>query len=265
VAQRHLEQLTNAALVASTPAHDTATAIAWDRFHDDAGLMGAASEQAYRDLVNHPEFVDLFLRITPMDEIGALTLGSRPARRGNQAARGSEDLRAIPWVFAWGQSRINLPGWFGVGSGLAAVAGRGPRGKAAGIKRLQAMRNQWPFFASFLENVELSLAKADMTIGERYAGLAPHHTLWDRIRTEFELTRSLTLAVTGGSEPLADRPALRRAIDLRNPYVDALSLLQVRTLTELRKGTANPERRAELERLAAITISGVAAGLQNTG
>jgi phosphoenolpyruvate carboxylase len=127
------------------------------------------------------------------------------------------------------------------------------------------MRSQWPFFASFLENVELSLAKADMTIGERYAGLAPAHMLWDRIRTEFELTRSLTLAVTGGSEPLADRPALRRAIDLRNPYVDALSLLQVRTLTELRAGVADAERRAELERLAAITISGVAAGLQNTG
>ncbi|MEA2581469.1 MAG: phosphoenolpyruvate carboxylase [Actinomycetota bacterium] len=265
VAQRHLEQLTNASLVASTPAHDRATAAAWDRFHDDAGLMAAASEQAYRELVEHPEFVDLFLRITPMDEIGALTLGSRPARRGNQGARGSQDLRAIPWVFAWGQSRINLPGWFGVGSGLAAVAGPGPQGRAAGIKRLRAMRSQWPFFASFLENVELSLAKADMTIGERYAGLAPAHMLWDRIRTEFELTRSLTLAVTGGSEPLTDRPALRRAIDLRNPYVDALSLLQVRTLTELRAGVADAERRAELERLAAITISGVAAGLQNTG
>jgi phosphoenolpyruvate carboxylase len=127
------------------------------------------------------------------------------------------------------------------------------------------MRRQWPFFASFLENVELSLAKADMAIGERYAALAPANPAWEVIRAEFELTRSLTLAVTGGSEPLADRPALRRAIDLRNPYVDALSLLQVRSLAELRAGEADPERRTELERLAAITISGVAAGLQNTG
>ncbi len=267
IAQRHLEQLTNAALVASTPAHDRAATEPWERFGDDAHRMAQASEQAYRDLVEHPGFVDLFLRITPIEEIGALTLGSRPARRGAEAARSAEDLRAIPWVFAWGQSRINLPGWFGVGSGLAAVAG--PRGAAvgttAGIKRLRAMREWWPFFASFLENVELSLAKADMAIGERYAALAPPSPLWERIAAEFELTRSLTLAVTGGQTPLADRPALRRAIDLRNPYVDALSLLQVRCLTELRGGAAGPARRAELERLAAITISGVAAGLQNTG
>ena len=228
--------------------------------------MAEVSELAYRDLVEHPEFVELFLRITPIEEIGALTLGSRPARRGGASARSAEDLRAIPWVFAWGQSRINLPGWFGVGSGLAAIAG--PRGAAAGtagIKRLRAMRARWPFFASFLENVELSLAKADMAIGERYAALAPPSPLWERITAEFELTRSLTLAVTGGQTPLADRPALRRAIDLRNPYVDALSLLQVGCLTELRAGAADPTRRLELERLAAITISGVAAGLQNTG
>ena len=264
VAQRHLEQLMNAALLASTPAHDDAAAAAWDRFHDDAGRMAAASERTYRDLVEHPGFVDLFLRITPIEEIGALTLGSRPAHRGDTSAGGSDDLRAIPWVFAWGQSRINLPGWFGVGSGLAAVAGAGPRGTPAGIERLRAMREQWQFFASFLENVELSLAKADMAIGERYAALAPD-ALWNRIRDEFELTHSLTLAVTGGAAPLAGRPALRRAIDLRNPYVDALSLLQLRSLTELRTGVQDPERRAGLERLAAITISGVAAGLQNTG
>jgi len=264
IAQRHLEQLTNAALVASTPTHDDAGAAAWDRFHNDADRMAAASEQTYRDLVEHPGFVDLFFRITPIDEIGALTLGSRPARRGITSARGLEDLRAIPWVFAWGQSRINLPGWFGVGSGLAAVAGAGPRGTPAGIERLRAMRERWPFFASFLENVELSLAKADMAIGERYAALAPH-ALWDKIRDEFELTHSLTLAVTGAAAPLADRPALRRAIDLRNPYVDALSLLQLRSLTELRAGVQDPDRRTQLERLAAITISGVASGLQNTG
>ncbi|MEA2522549.1 MAG: phosphoenolpyruvate carboxylase, partial [Actinomycetota bacterium] len=265
VAQRHLEQLTNAALVASTPAHDSASAEAWDRFHDDAAKMAEASEDVYRELVARPAFIDLFLQITPMDEIGSLTLGSRPARRGAAFGGGTEDLRAIPWVFAWGQSRINLPGWFGVGTGLAAVAGQGPSGTPAGTKRLRAMRRQWPFFASFLENVELSLAKADMAIGERYAALAPANPAWEVIRAEFELTRSLTLAVTGGSEPLADRPALRRAIDLRNPYVDALSLLQVRSLAELRAGEADPERRTELERLAAITISGVAAGLQNTG
>ncbi|MEA2551359.1 MAG: phosphoenolpyruvate carboxylase, partial [Actinomycetota bacterium] len=261
----HLEQLTNAALVASTPAHDSASAEAWDRFHDDARKMAEASEDVYRELVAGPAFIDLFLQITPMDEIGSLTLGSRPARRGAASGGGTEDLRAIPWVFAWGQSRINLPGWFGVGTGLAVIAGQGPSGTPAGTKRLRAMRRQWPFFASFLENVELSLAKADMAIGERYAALAPANPAWEVIRTEFELTRSLTLAVTGGSEPLADRPALRRAIDLRNPYVDALSLLQVRSLAELRAGEAAPERRAELERLAAITISGVAAGLQNTG
>jgi phosphoenolpyruvate carboxylase len=188
-----------------------------------------------------------------MNEIGSLQLASRPVRRAD--VRDLASLRAIPWVFAWTQSRVNLPGWFGLGSGLAEVAGR-----PGGLARLQEMHDSWPFFTSLLENAELSLAKADRSIAELYLELGGDPEIAERIRSEFALTTDLVLAVTGHEVLLAGKPVLHRAVELRNPYVDALSFLQVRFLRELRD-VGDPRA----ERPVHLTISGVAAGLQNTG
>jgi phosphoenolpyruvate carboxylase len=258
IAQRHLEQVTSAVLLASTPAHE---AMLLDRevdFLADARRMAAAAEGAYRALVGEPGFVEWFKRVTPIEELSDLAIGSRPARRHDRA--GLEDLRAIPWVFAWSQNRCNLPGWYGLGSGLAVLAG-----EPGGLARLRRMYGEWPFFNSLLDNAEMSLAKADALIAGLYLELGGHPELTAAVREEFRRTRALVMEVTESDRPLARRPVLRNAVDLRNPYVDALSLIQVRFLEELRAGVADPERAARVAELVRLTVNGVAAGLQNTG
>jgi len=257
IALRHLEQIANAVVIASTPAHEEAARAADDRFGDAAARMAKASEHAYRDLVDREGFLGFFLRATPMDEISSMALGSRPARRAH-ASQDLESLRAIPWVFAWSQSRANLPGWYGLGTGLAALAD-----EPGGLDELRAMYHEWPFFTSLLENAELSLAKADRPIAELYLELGGDEAIADAIADELERSTRLTLAVTEREAPLAGRPILRRAVELRNPYVDALSFLQVRVLRTLRSDADDDRERAH--RLALVTINGVAAGLQNTG
>ena len=245
IARRHLEQLTNAVLLASTPEHERHAAECWRRFGPTAERMADASERAWRDLIERPGFAEFFLRATPIEEIGELQLGSRPVRR-TAGARSIEDLRAIPWVFAWSQSRVNLPGWFGLGTGLAA----------GDADELRAMHAEWPFFASLIENAELSLAKADRSIAQRYLALGGDEAIATAIEDELARTLEAVLAVTGHDRPLDGRPVLRRAIDLRNPYVDALSLIQLRFLTELRRDghAAGPAS------IVQVTVNGVAAG-----
>jgi len=259
---RHLEQVTSAVLVASAAPHGSSMVERERRFAEDAERMAAAAEAAYRELVTSPGFADFFTLVTPAEELARLPLGSRPARRGTQPGRSLEDLRAIPWTFAWSQNRCNLPGWYGLGSGLAAVA-REP----GGLERLRAMHAAWPFFTSLLDNAEMSLAKADPLIAGLYLELGGRPDLLDAIREEFARSKRLVLEVTGSPELLARRPVLRRAVALRNPYVDALSFIQVRYLAELRAGAAggDPERAARLADLVLLTVNGVAAGLQNTG
>jgi phosphoenolpyruvate carboxylase len=250
LARRHLEQLTNAVVRASrepTDAHDPA-----DGFAEEIAVLSAASRERYESLVHADGFVEFFRRVTPIAQIGTLPIASRPVSRGLAAGAVLEDLRAIPWVFAWGQSRVNLTGWYGLGAGLAAVAAR--RG---GLGRLRAMARSWPFFATLLENAELSLAKADPAIADLYLARGDRPDLSATIREEMHRTTELVLSVTGHDHVLDAKPDLQRAIEFRNPYVDALSFLQVRFLGE-RPGVRT-------ERLVQATISGVAAGLQNTG
>jgi phosphoenolpyruvate carboxylase len=256
---RHLEQVISAVLVASTPEHEARLAAAGERFAKAADLMAKASEAVYRDLVEAPGFADFLARVSPLDEIGRLHLGSRPARRQADGRRDLEGLRAIPWVFAWTQNRVNLPGWFGLGSGLAAVAAR------EGIDHLREMRSEWPFFESLLDNAEMSLAKADPMIAGLYLELGERPDLVGVIREEYRLTRRLVLALTGSDRLLAGHPILRQAVDLRNPYVDALSFLQLRFLRRLRRGAEAPDEADRLANLVLLTVNGVAAGLQNTG
>jgi phosphoenolpyruvate carboxylase len=169
------------------------------------------------------------------------------------------DLRAIPWVFAWSQTRVNLPGWFGLGSGLAAIE-TAPHGTDV----LRRAYREWPLFGVLLDNAEMSLAKTDRPIAARYLALGGRDDLTGLVLAEYDLTKRLVLAVTGHGRLLADRPVLSRAVTLRDPYVDALSYLQLRALAALR-GTVEPEDRERVERLLLLTVNGVAAGLQNTG
>jgi phosphoenolpyruvate carboxylase len=254
---RHLEQVTSAVLLASSPslaARNTAAATA---FRELANRIDDAARTAFRSLVEADGFAGWFARVSPLGEISGLRIGSRPARRGlGSGPLGLEDLRAIPWVFAWSQTRLNLPGWYGLGSGLAAAE------SVAGIDGLRRAYREWPLLATLLDNAEMSLAKTDRVIGARYLALGGRGDLTAAVLAEYDLTRRLVLAVTGHERLLEDRPVLSRAVVLRDPYVDALSYLQLRALSALRSGDGDGE---PLERLLLLTVSGVAAGLQNTG
>ena len=263
IGHRHLEQVTNAVLGASTAGAQAAVAAAEDRYLPTAAAMADAAEAAWRGLVERDGFAEFFAKVTPIKELGLLRIGSRPARRdGDEAgAAGGDlvDLRAIPWVFAWSQNRCNLPGWYGLGTGLEVVAHQ-PQGLAL----LREMYAGWPFFRSLIENAEMSLAKADPLVAESYLELGGRPDLVAAIREEFRRTRVLVTETTGAGRLLGHRPVLRQAVDLRNPYVDALSFLQVRFLTDLRNGLSGPEA-ARAADLVLLTVNGVAAGLQNTG
>jgi phosphoenolpyruvate carboxylase len=267
IGQRHLEQVASAVLLASAaPGRGPGAAAGPDsapgRFRLVAERMDAGALRAYRALVETEGFAEWFARISPLEEIGAMRIGSRPARRG-AAAAGLDDLRAIPWVFAWAQTRINLPGWFGLGSGLAAAAdGQGGKGWEGGLQTVQNAYRSWPLLAVLLDNAEMSLAKTDRRIAARYLALGGREDLSAIVLDEYDLTRELVLAVTGHDRLLADRRVLSQAVTLRDPYVDALSLLQLRALTAMRNGAPERDR---LERLLLLTVNGVAAGLQNTG
>jgi phosphoenolpyruvate carboxylase len=264
IAERHLEQVASAVLLTSaTPRPEADEPAAEERFARVAGRLDTAALGAFRKLVETDGFADWFARISPLGEIGAMRIGSRPARRGVAATTGLDDLRAIPWVFAWAQTRVNLPGWFGLGSGLAAArAGEGGENRDDGLPALQDAYRNWPLLAVLLDNAEMSLAKTDRRIAARYLALGGREDLTAMVLGEYDLTRRLVLQVTGHDRLLADRRVLSRAVTLRDPYVDALSLLQLRALTALRGGADERER---LERLLLLTAGGIAAGLQNTG
>ena len=247
LARRHLEQLTSAVALATAAGDGPDPA---DRFEPEMATMAETSRAAYERLVRSPGFVRFFRRVTPIAQISTLPIASRPVARGVGEADELDDLRAIPWVFAWGQSRVNLPGWYGLGAGLEAVArARG------GISTLRAMFRDWPFFTALIENAELSLAKADPAIADLYLARANRDDLADDIRREMARTTELVLRVAGHPKLLDCRPELQQAVELRNPYVDALSFLQLRYL----------DGRGRAERLVQATVNGVAAGLRNTG
>ena len=270
IGQRHLEQVTSAVLLASAdprpvpanpvlarsvpPDADPAAA-----FTPVAGPLERAARDAYQSLVGAEGFAEWFAQLSPLAELGSLRLGSRPARRGLAAPTGLADLRAIPWVFAWSQTRVNLPGWYGLGSGLAAAIGG-----QAGLDGVRAAYRDWPLLAVLLDNAEMSLAKTNRRIAMRYLALGGNDRLASRVLAEYDLTTELVLQVTGHSRLLADRPVLSRAVALRDPYVDALSHLQLRALSALRASEI-PQEQPALERFLLLTVNGVAAGLQNTG
>jgi phosphoenolpyruvate carboxylase len=260
IAERHIEQVTSAVLLAETAEVSTRNSDAAARFADLGTTMEEASRATYRELVETDGFPDFFAHVSPLEELADLALGSRPSRRpGGESGKGRslDDLRAIPWVFAWSQTRCNLTGWYGLGSGLAA---------APSIEDLRTAYREWPLFTALIDNAEMSLAKTDRAVAERYLELGDRPDIAGRILAELDLTTSRVLGVLGADRLLAGRRILAAAVDLRNPYVDALSHLQLRALRALRAGEFRDDaEQRRLRGLLLLSVNGVAAGLQNTG
>jgi phosphoenolpyruvate carboxylase len=265
--QRHLEQIANAVLRASFAEVVTQPEPEWVAAMDE---MAEAARAHYRDLVyDHPNFQTYFRNATPIAEIGRLRIGSRPASRSN--SNRIEDLRAIPWVFSWMQSRHTLPGWYGLGTGLEAYIQGADGDQQEHTRRLQMLRamfQKWPFFQVMLDNAQMMLAKADMTIARRYAALVPDAALADEvfsiIEAEFERTRRLVCEIAEIGEILEREPVLQQSIRRRNEYIDPLNYLQIELLQRFRAAKSGPER-DELEAALLASINSVAAGLKNTG
>ncbi|MCR6492153.1 phosphoenolpyruvate carboxylase [Cellulomonas sp. P24] len=254
IASRHIEQVAAATLLAGAPSVEQRNAASTARFAPLAELLDRTSRDRFYSLVRAEGFPQWFAEVTPLEEIGLLPLGSRPARRG-LSVESLDDLRAIPWVFSWSQARTNLAGWFGLGTALDAVGD---------LDELRAAYAGWPLFTTVIDNVEMSLAKTDRRIASRYLALGERQDLADLVLEEMALTRRWVLAITGSDEVLSRRRVLGRAVQLRSPYVDALSLLQLRALKRLRSGV-EPDEVEGLRQLLLLSVNGVAAGLQNTG
>jgi phosphoenolpyruvate carboxylase len=259
VGRRNLEVLVAATLQASLfPGVESAPPPAFLATMDE---LSAAAFRAYRALVYETEgFERYFRESTIVDEIAELNIGSRPASRRKNSS--IEDLRAIPWVFSWAQCRLMLPGWFGFGSAVAAWLARHGAG---GLERLQAMHREWPFFATLLSNMDMVLAKSDIAIASRYAGLvrdeALREAIFARIRAEHEATVAALLAITGQQELLDGNPLLKRSIRNRFPYLDPLNHVQVELLRRHREGDDDERIRRGIH----LSINGIAAGLRNSG
>jgi phosphoenolpyruvate carboxylase len=255
IALRTLEQTAGAvALATAAPPPLDPRETAWSGLMDE---IARDSREAYRALVyGEPDFFAYFRAATPIDVIERMPIGSRPASR--RSGEGIENLRAIPWVFAWTQSRHILPGWYGLGTGLEAAVAR------HGEETVAAMIRDWPFARVLIEDAEMVLAKADMPIAARYAGLAGEvgERFFPRIRAEFDRTTACILRLRGTAALLDDDPTLQRSIRLRNPYVDPMSFLQVDLLRRWRDA-GRPED--ELLRALLASVNGIARGLQNTG
>ena len=255
IGQRNLEALLAATLEASLvprPSCPTDESV--------FGELAADSYQAYRQLIETDGFIDYFLAATPINEIAKLNIGSRPASRKTLAS--ISDLRAIPWVFSWMQSRVMLPGWYGVGSAMSAFLARHG---TTGRDRLAALWQESAFFRVALDNMEMVLAKADMQIAAEYASLVPDPAVRERvyglIRGEFERTRDAFCAITGQTRLLAGNPTLARSLAARMPYFTTLNLLQIDGLARLRQDPDNPELLYAIHQ----TINGLATGLRNSG
>jgi len=237
-------------------------------FLEAAQALSEASFAAYRRLVYEtPGFTDYFFAATPIREIAGLNIGSRPASR--KSTQRIEDLRAIPWGFSWGQSRIALPGWAGFGSAVEAWLGAEPEERARRLELLRRMYRQWPFFRTLLSNLDMVLAKSDLRIAQRYVELVDDKKLGKRIfgaiRAEWESTQAMLGEITGEDERLRSNPSLKRSIEHRFPYLDPLNHLQVELMRRYRVRREDDPATERMRRGIHLSINGIAAGLRNTG
>lgn len=270
IAHRHLEQIVSAVLLASAPVGQASSLPA--KWREAMSTMSTAARAEYRSLVYEtPGFMDYWRAVTPIDEISRLHLGSRPAGRSSAPRSGGLqvlNIRAIPWVFSWMQSRFNLPGWYGLGTALGVSRLSLTQPLASEVAR--EMYDGWPFFNALIKNAEMSLVKADLGIAALYSDLVPDHALADgifaRIRAEYERTRDAVLAITGQRELMESETVIQRSVNRRNPYVDPLNYIQVEMLRRLRTLSDPESPEADgLREAIVFTINGIAAGLKNTG
>jgi len=255
LALRSLEQATGAVLVSSLRPRPLEPREG--KWREAMDTVARESTRAYRGFVDAPKFMDYFRNATPIDVIERMTLGSRPSRRlGEDAAL--TNLRAIPWVFAWSQSRAVIPGWFGVGSGLQAVI------KAGGEETLREMARDWPFFKTFLDDISMVLAKGDLSIAAMFSRMAGplHDEFFPLIERELALTKKWVLRLNDNEWLLQNDQRLALSIRLRNPYVDPISVLQVDLLKRWRESGRNDDA---LLRVLVASVNGVSQGVQNTG
>jgi phosphoenolpyruvate carboxylase len=262
IAYRHLEQVVWATVTA-TGRPSAAPSAPWLEVMEE---LSRRSMEHYRRLIGQPGFVEYFAQATPLEEIETLPIASRPSRRHGRRTLG--DLRAIPWVFSWTQSRVLLPGWYGLGTAVVEYADSHP----GGWDTLRAMHGKWPFFRAALANAALALAKADMPIAARYTSLVGPEELrervWGLIAAEHERSCEAVLRATGQATLMEDIPWLEHSIEVRNPNVDPLNLIQIEALRRRRAAgaaapTGGPDD--ELHDLLRLTIEGLASGLRTTG
>ncbi len=260
LARQNLE-LSLAATIEATVLHRTdrrtpEEASRWDAVMDE---LASAAHDRYDDLVGRDDLPEYFTTSTPVDVLGSLRIGSRPARRPD-AGGGIEDLRAIPWVFGWTQSRQIVPGWYGVGAGLAAAKAATP----GNLDELREMYRRWPFFRTFLDNVAMTLFKTDLDVAASYvAALVPQrmHGFLDLVREEYDVTVERVLEVTGDQMLLERDPVLRNTLAVRENYLAPLHKLQIELLARQRRGEEEPQ----LDNALMLTVNGIAAGMRNTG
>ncbi|GAA3409739.1 phosphoenolpyruvate carboxylase [Paenibacillus hodogayensis] len=264
IAYRSLEQATSALIQSAYLAKNPQDTKDEAEFETIMRSISEESQKKYQDLIfRDSDFYHFFKEATPLPEVGELNIGSRPAKR--KGSDRFEDLRAIPWVFAWTQSRFLLPAWYAAGSGLQTYV----QGNPDRLNKLKQMYETWSFFSSTIDNLQMALGKADMLIAQEYAQMAKNteagQRIFEQIRSEYELTSQLILQITGQKEILDNQSVIQESIKLRNPYVDPLSYLQVQLLSELRSLEGTSGDGAELLREVLLTINGIAAGLRNTG
>lgn len=264
IAYRSLEQATSALITAALNGlepQESESERHWDSIIKE---ISQVSLTKYQDLIfRDPDFFTFFKESTPLPEVGELNIGSRPSKR--KGSDKFEDLRAIPWVFAWTQSRYLLPAWYAAGTGLQSFY----QDKEENLVVLKEMYASFPFFRTLIDTVQMAVAKADLVIAKEYSAMTSNKEARDRIygqiESEFKLTKELILKITGEAEILDDVPVIQESIRLRNPYVDPLSYMQVQLLSELRDMRERGEDDTELLREVLLTINGIAAGLRNTG
>ena len=257
LAQRHIESVAAATLLNSAPSVERTNTDMTERYAKMADVLSEAAHDKFLGLLHTDDFAPWFSTVTPLSEVGLLPIGSRPAKRG-LGATSLDDLRTIPWVFSWSQARINLAAWYGLGSACE---------KLGDLELLRRAYREWPLFSTFIDNIEMSIAKTDGRIAKMYLALGDRSDLAHTVYDEMQLTRKWTLAIVGNDWPLEKRHVLGRAVRVRNPYVDALSLVQVRALRVVRAAQDElaPEEKAAYLALILSTVAGVSAGLQNTG